>query len=315
MHRREIQSHVIALITVAGLLVFLSPSLRSESRQTGAEAPKVRSEMLVSTSWLADHLADQNLVILHVARERSHYDAGHIPGARYLAFSDLVITREGIANELPPTEQLQAAFTRLGIGDRARIVIYGDNLWLSATRAYFTLDYLGHGDRAALLDGGLEKWKAEKRDLSTAPVNPEAAPFTPKARPQAVVDLRTMIERSKRASDGDGITVIDARPSDQYTGKNGGGHLPGAINLYWMEQLVSREDPVMRPVSELQKIFASAGIKPGDKVITYCNSGVQATHSYFIAKYLGYDVALYDGSFSEWSREPGARVITGEKPR
>src|SRR5690606_9862669 len=118
-------------------------------------------------------------------------------------------TREGIANELPPTEQLQAAFTRLGIGDRARIVIYGDNLWLSATRAYFTLDYLGHGDRAALLDGGLEKWKAEKRDLSTAPVNPEAAPFTPKARPQAVVDLRTMIERSKRASDGDGITVID----------------------------------------------------------------------------------------------------------
>src|SRR5438132_4960866 len=135
-----------------------------------AAAPAVRSDILVSTAWLAQHLNDPNVVILHVSRDRTAYDAGHIPGARFLALSDFVVTRDGILNELPPAATLKSVFERAGVSDDSRVILYGDASVLPATRAYFTLDYLGH-DAAALLDGGLPKWKTESRALDKA--NPE----------------------------------------------------------------------------------------------------------------------------------------------
>jgi thiosulfate/3-mercaptopyruvate sulfurtransferase len=134
--------------------------------------------------------------VLHVARERKAFDDGHIPGARFVGLGDLLMTREGVANELPPVEQLQRLFETLGIGDDGRIVIYGENNGLAAARAFFTLDYLGHGNRAALLDGGLEKWKAEKRELQTQAGTPVAAKFTPRLRPGVLVKLDAMRDLS-----------------------------------------------------------------------------------------------------------------------
>ena len=121
--------------------------------------------MLVSTSWLQEHLADVDLVTLYVGRDRSAYDAGHIPGARFVALDDLVEQHGDSLNDLPPVAKLQAVFENAGIGNDARIVLYGDGGGLLAARAYFTLDYLGHADRAALLDGGIEKWRAEGKPL------------------------------------------------------------------------------------------------------------------------------------------------------
>jgi thiosulfate/3-mercaptopyruvate sulfurtransferase len=129
------------------------------------------ADMLVQTSWLAAHLADKNLVILHVGTDRNSYDAAHIPGARFLALSEIAVSRNGIPNELPPVNDLKATFERLGVGDHSRVVLYGDMLGLFATRAYFTLDYLGHGSSAALLDGGLEKWSREFGAVRTIAAN------------------------------------------------------------------------------------------------------------------------------------------------
>src|SRR5581483_11021672 len=149
-----------------------------------AAAPAVRSDMLVTTNWLAQHLKDPKLVILHVSRDRKAYDDGHIPGARFLALSDIAVTREGILNELPPAAALKEVLERAGVSDDSRVILYGDSSVLPATRAYFTLDYLGHGDSAALLDGGLPKWTAESR-----PVEKDAPParqgkLTPRPRPE-----------------------------------------------------------------------------------------------------------------------------------
>ncbi|MBX3277831.1 MAG: sulfurtransferase [Acidobacteria bacterium] len=278
--------------------------------------------MLVSTAWLNTHIRDRDLVILHIGRELSQFEAGHIPGARFLPWSELVTTRDGILNELPPVEKLQALFTSLGVGNRGRIILYGDNSGLAAARAYFTLDYLGHGARCALLDGGLERWKADAREVSTKPVQTAAAEFTPRLAPSAVTDFPVMRDYSwivSQQSTG-GITILDSRPENQYRGEGASGagrsgHIPGATNLYWMKHLESAENPVMRPVAELRRMLSEAGLQPGDKVITYCNTGVQASHSYFTAKYLGYDVSLYDGSFSEWSRIEGTRIIMGTNPK
>ena len=310
------RTHLLSLLAAVCLCISLQLTITAQPKSA---APKVRAEMLVTTDWLAKHLTDKNVFVLHVARERKPFDDGHIPGARFVALNDLLMTREGVANELPPVEHLQRLFETLGIGDDGRIVIYGENNGLAAARAFFTLDYLGHGNRAALLDGGVEKWKAEKRELQTQAGTPVAAKFTPRLRPGVLVKLDAMRDLSWVAANvsGANVAIIDARPEEQYLGtpNQRSGHIPGAANLYWMKHLTSASDLTLKPVTELQKMFAEAGLKPDQKVVTYCNSGMQASHAYFTLKYLGYDVSMYDASFSEWSKTEGNPIVTGKEKK
>jgi thiosulfate/3-mercaptopyruvate sulfurtransferase len=112
--------------------------------------------------------------------------------------------------------------------------------------------------------------------------------------------------------------LLDSRPWEVYTGESKNatlpmnGHIPGAGNVYWMNTLVSKESPTMKPIAELQKMYAEAGVAPGKKVVTYCWIGMMASHGYFTLKYLGYDVAMYDGSFTEWAKSVGTTVVTGK---
>ena len=263
-------------------------------------AAAVKSDMLVSAAWLAEHLNDRGVVILHVAANRAGYDAGHVPGARFVAQSELVVTRDGIPNELPAVADLLALFERLGVSDGSRIVLYGEGSLIPASRAYFTLDYLGHGDHTALLDGGFDQWKRENRALSI-----EAGPAVAagKLTPKVKVELVVKTEQVKQPA---GFSLLDARSQPEYGGTNG--HIPGAQNVNWIEGQVSRENMTLQSEDALRKLYEAAGITPGKQVVTYCNSGMQASASYFTLKYLGYDVKLYDGSLSEWTRTPGTTV-------
>ena len=144
---------------------------------------KTDNEILVSTDWLAGN--SSKVVVLHVAAKREQYDAGHIPNARFLAFGEITATRDGIPNELAAAEDLQKVFTKIGIGNTKKIVIYGDLNGLLAAPTFFTLDYLGQGNRIAVLDGGLEKWKAEKREVSTQNIEPTGEIFTPRINPKS----------------------------------------------------------------------------------------------------------------------------------
>ena len=314
---------LITITITVTTAAFLVPSQVNGQGGAGQKknAPSVRSEMIVSTSWLAGHLNDPKVVVLHVARERTHYDGGHIPGARFVGWGEITATRDGVPNELAPVADLQMLFERLGIGDEARIVLYGDNSGLSAARAYFTLDYLGHGARAALLDGGLEKWKTERRTISTGMVETKTARFTPRVRASAVTNLDVVRDLSWTATNisSPGVVLIDARPVDEYTGaKPGdgvsrGGHIPGAANVFWMQNVVSKENPALRSAAELRRTYEEAGAQHGRTIVTYCRTGGQASHAFFTLKYLGYDVVMYDGSFFEWSNTEGTPVVAGEK--
>jgi thiosulfate/3-mercaptopyruvate sulfurtransferase len=290
--------------------------------QTRAQSPSVRTNMLVTTEWLAKQLNNPKVVVLHAATDRKHYDDGHLPSARFISTREILTARGGIANELPAVADLQKVFEKLGIGDDARIIIYGDNSGLTAARVYFTLDYLGHGARAALLDGGLEKWKAEKRAVSTQAVMPTGAAFTPHVKPSVKVEVAAVRDLSWTVANqiAPAVSLIDARPTKQYEGEDAGGlaragHIPGAASLYWMQHLASPENPVLKPVVELRKLYEAAGVKPGQTVVTYCRTGMQASHSYFTAKYLGYDVMMYDGSFSEWVGVEGTEVVKGKEKK
>jgi len=269
--------------------------------------------MIVQSDWLAQHLSDRNLVILHIGVDRSSYHAGHIPGARFLALSDIVVTRNGVPNQLPPVDNLKATFERLGVGDRSRVVIYSDMLGLLAARAYFTLDYLGKANNAALLDGGLEAWTKEHETVRSVPAEPGPTVLTIHPCPEVVVELGRMRQIVPNRS----AILIDARSPMDYSGvgRSEGiarpGHIPGAVNVFWVDTLVTQQNPVFKPVSEIRARYAAAGVKPGAKVIVYCWGGIQPAHDYFTLKLAGFRSSLDAGSFVEWSSTFGTAIETG----
>lgn len=292
------------------LLLVANSAVAQQKPPEAANSDSVRSEMLVSTQWLAEHLKDPNVVLLHVTDNLGDYKRGHIPGARYLASKKFTTDNGPIGVELPSVDELQKTFSELGIGDNTRVVIYATNWFPYAARAYFTLDYLGHGDKAALLDGGVEQWLAEDR-----PVSGETPKFSPATfTPHVHENLRALLDEVKNDVDAkpgeEPEQIVDARPARRYTA----GHLGGASNVYWQDTLVSEDNPVFQSPEKLRAIYASRGIVPGKKIVTYCEVGLQASHGYFLAKYLGYDAAMYDGSYQEWSSKD-MPVVKGEAKR
>ena len=274
-------------------------SVRGESRNA---EPVVRSDLLVSGEWLAGELDNPGVVVLHVGSDRAEYDRGHIAGARFLPVGAIMTERNANLNELPQVAHLDSVFESVGVSDGSRVVVYGAPL--AAARAFFTLDYMGHGDRTALLDGGLQQWSEENRSLSRDTPPDVRASFTPRVRPERVVDAEWV---NQHRSDPD-VALMDARPSAQFTGAVAGdgvprpGHIPGAENLFWEETIQSRERPVLKDPEALRAMFREAGVDPGDTVVSYCRTGMQASFAYFVARYLGYETRMYDGSFMDWSQ-------------
>jgi thiosulfate/3-mercaptopyruvate sulfurtransferase len=298
---------------------------------TGDAKVRHNRNFLIGADSLAAQMAGGRLVVVHVGRTDSAYLAGHIPGARFLPLSAVATTVNGVPNEFPAVEAMANRFSSLVIRPGQRIVLYGDDPGLLAARAWVALDLMGQGERAALLDGGLAAWRAGGRQVEAGPVAVPAIsiPFEARWQPQKIVDAAWV-----RSHLGDStVAFVDARPADQFAGAEPPcppnqasctqipeprrGHLPGARNLYWMDQLVSRDNPVLKPMHELHHALweeAGANAAPVTTVVTYCRSGVQASHAYFVARWLGYrDVRLYDGSMSEWAGLPAAQypVQTG----
>jgi thiosulfate/3-mercaptopyruvate sulfurtransferase len=266
-------------------------------------------DILVTTDWLAAHLNDENVVVLHLAKEKKQYDAGHVPGARWISFDQLMIKKDGVSSELPPVEDLVKLFESLGVSDDSRVVVYSTNWPPLSTRIYFTLDYLGLGDRAAVLDGGFDKWKAEKRTVSKEDAKANRpGKITPHVRPEIVATLEEV--KAATAPNAEQI-VVDSRPEHRYSE----GHLPGAVPLYWEKNTQEPEGYQLIAADAIAKNYFTIGAGPGKKLITYCEIGWQATHNYFTAKYLGYDVKMYDGSWNEWNDVKHMPVVTGDKPR
>lgn len=264
-------------------------------------------EMLVSTEWLAAHLKDPNLVVLEFAESEKAFASGHVPGAQMVPADRLFINKNGVKSELPPVEELVKLFEELGVSNDSRIVIYTTDWPPLGPRVYFTLDYLGLGDHAAMLDGGLEKWKTEGRPLSQDVTAAKKGTINPHVRPEIVATA----EEVQAATQGGNVTVVDARPEKRYRA----GHIPGAVHMYWQEVTAPSNRNQFVDAVGIQKAYDAAGATTGKKLITYCEIGWQASHDYFTAKYLGYDVKMYDGSYQEWNENKHLPVVTGEKPR
>ena len=270
--------------------------------------------VLVSAAWLSEPLDDPSLVILNVGMPTARSENGFIPGTRFLDYQEIARMRNGLITEIPQIDELIDTFERVGVSNDALVIVYGSPSHLPA-RVYMTLDYLGHGERTAVLDGGLESWRAEGRTVARSPQAPTRATFLPAIQDDVLVTSEWIADRL------DGYTtIIDARPENEYTGKRvprtgRPGHIPGAYNLYWEDLIVSSENPVLRDLSEIRARFDESGADQMGTVVSYCYIGMRASYTYLISKHLGYDARFYDGSWNEWGQNESLPVVTGSSRR
>jgi thiosulfate/3-mercaptopyruvate sulfurtransferase len=257
--------------------------------------------VFVTTSWLAEHINDPSLAILHVAPIRRDYERGHILGARFLWYGWMYMSNTELSAELLPVEQLDTTLEALGVSNDSRIILCGIGGNVNqVARVFVTLDYLGMGDKTSILDGGFDAWKAEGKPVTKELPVYQRGSFTPKLNPQAIVDA----EFVKSGLHKSNISIIDARAPMFYNGANSGGFpRPGAIptakNIFAGNLIDSTNK--MIPMVRIGEKFDSAGVKKGNEVIVYCHSGVSACLVYTAARSLGYTPHLYDGSFEDWS--------------
>lgn len=274
-----------------------------------------RENVLVSTTWLAEHLNDPHVRIVEVDEDTAAYTTqGHIPGATSLDWSrDL--QAQGSRNIVGPAEFAALVGAR-GIGPDSTVVLYGGNHNWFAAFAFWLFRLYGHRD-VRLLDGGRIRWAIDALPLVDVPPRPAAVPYpTPEARPQ----LRTLREEVLSA-DPD-MAFVDVRSVDEFTGRliapahlpqEGGqqrGHIPGALSIPW-NRAVGR-DGTFRDDATLREVYAAplAAAAAGKTVVSYCRIGERSSHTWFVLhELLDVDAATnYDGSWVEYGSLIGAPV-------
>ena len=292
-------------------------SAKTGARSARAAAPPRAPGALVGTEWLAARIGHPRLIVLdaswhmpHLNRDpRAEFAAEHLPGARFFDIDAIADRSTSLPHMLPTAAQFAEQVGALGVGTGDLIVIYDTRGVGSAARAWWTFRAMGH-ERVAVLDGGLPKWRAERRDVEQGDVDAAPRAFKATRRPALV---RSIDEMRDNVASGD-EQVLDARSRGRFAGTEPeprpglrGGHIPNSLNLPY-DQL-HRPDGTLLPEQELRRRFESSGLDLERPIVTTCGSGVTASVLALGLAVVGRDdVAVYDGSWSEWGGHPDTPV-------
>ncbi|MEA3038994.1 MAG: thiosulfate/3-mercaptopyruvate sulfurtransferase [Sphingomonadales bacterium] len=275
---------------------------------------------LVSTEWLAGELGAPDLGILDSTwflpaekrDARAEYEAGHIAGAAFVDLDDVSDPDSPFPHMLPSEHRLASRMQSLGVRDGARIVVYDNSPLHTSARIWWMLKRFG-AHYVAILDGGLSKWKAEGRGLEHGKPAARHGHFTPALDRRGVASKADMLA----LVGADGHEIVDARNGPRFAGAEpeprrglASGHIPGSKNL--PQGRLFNADNSWKRGDDLRAAFDEAGIDLARPMVTTCGSGVTAAVLLFGAHLLGKDdVALYDGSWSEWGADPATPKATG----
>lgn len=267
-------------------------------------------DTLVTTQWLASNLGQPDIAIVDASAfmpadgrdPAAEFADAHIPGARFLDINQVADQTNPAPHMLPSAAAFGAAMTELGVGRDDRIIVYDNSSLRTAARGWFMFRHFG-AERVAILDGGLQKWRAEDRPIESGAARPREARFDAHERDSEVVSKEQILA-------GIELPILDARGKARFEGSEpdprpnvGAGHIPGAKNLPYAS--LYRDDGTLKSDAELREAFEALRIDPAEPFIASCGSGVTANSIIFAAHRLGgRHGKLYDGSWSEWGADP-----------
>jgi len=317
MSIKRISQWLFAIFTAS---LLLNACTSSQTRQEVTIGVDATLGTLVTAEWLSQHIEDPDLVVLDCTVQvekkpgggyqtisgRSAYEEGHIPTAGFADLKgELSDSNSSLQFAVPSIEQFSAAMGALGVGNDTRVVLYanGNSAW--AARVWWMLRWAGF-DRAALLDGGLNAWSAEGRELSTEPASHPARTLTTTPRPELIANRDEVYD----AISNNAVNLVDALPAAHFKGEMAPygrkGHIPGASNTPASSLL--NETGHYRPIDEL------AALLEGDRnthTITYCGGGISASSDAFTMTRLGFtNIAVYTASLQEWAADPDNPMVT-----
>jgi len=275
----------------------------------------------VDTAWLESHLGDKNLAIIDVQPDVHDYFKRHIPGAVYMHEGLLRAPAGTDPAHYLPTDAIRIIFRQVGIRADVPTVVYtgtgafkgwGDGL--EQTMAAYTLQRFGHRN-VLVLDGGVDRWVAERRTLSKDFPDVRPSDFEPRVNTDCFIEY----DEFREIKDRDDVALLDVRPANFYEGQGPWkkpGHIPGALNLPWQSLMDKTNKRLFKPDQEIRDIVGQLGLDRDKLAISSCGTGREATSVYLILKhYLGFPkVKIYEGSFTEWVAKDNP-TVTGKTPR
>lgn len=267
------------------------------------------SELFVSAAWLAGHLDDSDITLIdarmlppgETTRDiHAEYRSGHLPGAVFFDIESLSDHHTDLPHMLPGSDDFSLAMGKLGVNQRQHIVIYDEGNLFSAPRAWWMLHTFG-AERISILSGGLAGWESQNLPLDQGNFSRPAQSFTARMNTSAICRCNDVLAIIKQGS----AQVIDARPAARFLGEVDEprpglhrGHIPGSLNVPWSDLVVNG---ALKPNDELAMILRKQGVDLNRPVVVSCGSGVTAAVVVLALTLLNArDVALYDGSWSEW---------------
>lgn len=273
---------------------------------------------LVSTNWLQENLynlsvrvVDTRWALGHPGEGRRHYDQGHISGAVHLDVDEHLSAKEGPGRHpIPRRYDFQKLMSEIGIRRETHVVVYDDGKGVPAARLWWLLRYYGH-DQVSVLDGGWALWKKEGRPASHEIPQFNSTDFVGRPRRKWMVDK----EGVDGVRDNPETLLIDARSPERYRGEvepidPRPGHIPGALNFFYANTL-DPESGKFLPPEKLREEFEKVGADQAKTIICYCGSGVSACTNILALSLAGFDAQLYEGSWSEWSKDMSLPATTG----
>ncbi|OGU32055.1 MAG: thiosulfate sulfurtransferase [Ignavibacteria bacterium GWA2_35_9] len=266
------------------------------------------SDVLVSTSWVAEHLNDKDVRIIESNEDQLLYSTGHIKGAVHVDWTtDL---NDPVRRDYLQKEGFENLMSRIGVTPEITVIFYGDknNWW--ACYAYWVFQLFGHRN-AKVMDGGRIKWQKENRELTKEISGYPSTEY--KALDRDDNKIRAFRDNVMQHVNKKGL-LVDVRSPEEYSGKRlhmpdypnegalRGGHIPGAKSIPWAKA-INPDDGTFKTAEELRAIYEKENnLKPGDEIIAYCRIGERSSHTWFVLRnLLGYkNVKNYDGSWTEW---------------